>query len=104
MRFAKKASRFAAMPSRLLLKMRKAIITNHIFPPIPLRQFDWSAVRDGYEPGDNQGFGKTEPEAIGDLLELEADDERCGCCDAEGSRALGDDGREFCSECQTVWR
>jgi hypothetical protein len=43
------------------------IVTRHIFPPIPMRQFDWQATRDGYEPGCPIGYGKTESEAIADL-------------------------------------
>lgn len=43
------------------------IITHHIYPPIPMRQFDWSAVRDGYEPGCPIGWGRTETEAMIDL-------------------------------------
>jgi hypothetical protein len=39
--------------------------------PIPMRQFDWEAVRDGYEGGDPLGLGATEEEAIADLLEQE---------------------------------
>lgn len=43
------------------------IVTRHIHPPIPHRQFDWQATRDGYEPGCPIGWGKTESEAIADL-------------------------------------
>lgn len=50
------------------------IITNHLFPPIPIRQYDWSACREGYEPGDIIGYGETERDAINDLLNQE--DER----------------------------
>ncbi len=39
--------------------------------PIPIRDFDWCAVRDNYEPGAPQGYGKTEDEAIKDLIEDE---------------------------------
>jgi hypothetical protein len=45
----------------------RPILTRHISPPIPLRQFDWQATRDGYEPGDAIGWGLTENEAIADL-------------------------------------
>lgn len=38
-------------------------------PPIPIRCFDWSCVGDDYEPGDVQGWGYTEEEAIQDYLE-----------------------------------
>lgn len=47
------------------------IITNFVYPPIPDRQFDYSAVRYGYEPGCPIGWGRTEEEAIADLLMLE---------------------------------
>ena len=43
------------------------IITNYDYPPIPIREFDWSAVREGYEPGDLIGTGRTEQDAINDL-------------------------------------
>lgn len=48
------------------------IETHFIYPPIPLRQFDWCAYYDGTEPDDDgnmeAGYGKTEKEAIADLL------------------------------------
>lgn len=47
------------------------IRTHYVFPPIPLRQFDWCAVRDSYEPGWPIGYGRTEAEAIADLHETE---------------------------------
>jgi len=43
--------------------------TEFVYPPIPLRDWDWSAVEDGYEPGDPIGRGPTEAEAIIDLQE-----------------------------------
>lgn len=46
------------------------VITEHIYPSIPIRQFDWSAVTDNYEPGMPIGYGTTEQSAIDDLLEL----------------------------------
>ncbi len=49
------------------------IKTDYWAKPIPLRQFDWEAVTDNYEPGDPVGYGKTKNEAIADLLELLAD-------------------------------
>lgn len=47
------------------------IVTQHIYPPIPLRQFDWCATdRETYDgEGCPIGFGATEQEAIGDLIE-----------------------------------
>ena len=45
------------------------IRTEYVYPPIPIRQFDWSAVDDDtYEPGCPIGSGRTEQEAIDDLL------------------------------------
>ena len=69
-----------------------AVLTLKIRPdywpkPIPLRQFDWSAVTDNYEPGDPVGYGRTQGEAVADLLELLAD--RIGS--REGSETDGPD-------------
>lgn len=50
----------------------RKIITNFVFPPIPDRRFDWSAVYEGYEGGDPIGRGRTEQEALADL-KIEAD-------------------------------
>ncbi len=50
--------------------MRK-IITSHDCPPIPVRDYDWSASREDWDEGDLIGYGKTEQEAIDDLLEQE---------------------------------
>jgi hypothetical protein len=52
------------------------IITKYDPPPIPQRQFDWSAVDENYEPGMPIGYGLTRAAAIIDLKELmEIDDE-----------------------------
>lgn len=55
-----------------------AIHTEHIFPPIPDRRFDWCAYREGYEGpdsdgigGDLVGYGRTEAGALADLETLE---------------------------------
>lgn len=45
-----------------------AILTNYWPKPFPLRQFDWSATDDNYEPGCPIGYGATEDEAIADLM------------------------------------
>lgn len=51
------------------------IRTEHIFPPIPDRQFDWCAVDDDtYEPGMPIGYGETEQQAIDDLVSQLPDD------------------------------
>lgn len=49
------------------------IQTTFVYPPIPIRTSDWQAVRAGYEPGDLVGWGRTEAEAVADLLEQEAE-------------------------------
>jgi len=41
------------------------IVTEFVYPPIP----DWSAVVEDYEPGKPMGWGRTEREAIEDLVE-----------------------------------
>jgi hypothetical protein len=47
------------------------IVTEHVYPPIPVRDFDWRAVDDDtYDgPGSPIGYGRTEAAAIADLLE-----------------------------------
>lgn len=48
------------------------ILTNNIYPPIPIRSCDWQAVYAGDEPNDGRamasGWGETETEAIIDLI------------------------------------
>lgn len=49
------------------------IITHYWAKPIPLRNCDWSAVTEDYDGADPIGYGRTEAEAIEDLMEqLEA--------------------------------
>ena len=45
--------------------MRK-IVTNYIYPPIPQRHFDWLAHYD--DPEGPTGYGRTEQDAIDDLV------------------------------------
>jgi hypothetical protein len=42
-----------------------------IFPPIPMRNFDWSAIDSSTYDGEGsaQGFGSTQREALEDLIE-----------------------------------
>lgn len=56
--------------------------TSHVYPPIPIRTYDWCAYRDSYEPPDPDGvgggligWGRTEAEAIEDLEAQEAEAE-----------------------------
>lgn len=49
------------------------IITNFVYPPIPIRNCDWSAVFDDYDGAEDSncplGRGATEKEAIQALIE-----------------------------------
>lgn len=47
--------------------MSRRIVTEPVYPPIPMRRYDWRATFDGYEPGDLMGVGATEQAAIDDL-------------------------------------
>ena len=52
-------------------KKMPEILTSHIYPPIPIRSFDWCAFfaeEEGYEDA-RIGWGATEEEAIADLKE-----------------------------------
>ena len=46
------------------------IKTHHAYPPIPIRDFDWQAWDADTYDGDHcpVGYGKTEEEAIADLI------------------------------------
>ena len=54
----------AGLPAR-----GKKIVTWNAYPPIPDRRFDWAAYFDGEEEAGHYGWGRTEAEAIADLLE-----------------------------------
>lgn len=45
------------------------IHVDYVHPPIPIRDRDWCATVDGYEPGDPIGWGATEQDAIADLMD-----------------------------------
>lgn len=53
------------------------IVISFTYPPIPIRNFDWTATRKGWEPGEPYGQGRTPIVALADLLEreLEADEQ-----------------------------
>lgn len=55
--------------------MKPKIVTSFVYPPIPIRTSDWCAYRDGLEEAGNYGWGRTEQEAIADLLLIEEDAE-----------------------------
>lgn len=44
-----------------------------VHPPIPDRNYDWEAIRDGYDAGDPIGRGRTPMGALKDLLEQEGE-------------------------------
>ncbi len=50
-------------------KAKPRIVTQHDYPPIPIRTMDWCAYYDGYEESGPYGHGRTESEAIADLIE-----------------------------------
>jgi len=49
------------------------VIIRFEHPPIPDRNYDWQAYREGMEEG-CVGYGATEVEALAELLMLEADE------------------------------
>ena len=51
--------------------MTAKIITIHAYPPIPIRDWDWCAYREGREEDGNYGWGRTEGAAIEDLKQIE---------------------------------
>lgn len=47
----------------------RKIITDYVYPPIPIREFDWCAYYDDIGPEGPRGWGATEQEAVRDLLD-----------------------------------
>jgi hypothetical protein len=45
------------------------IVTENIYPPIPIRIFDWVAYFEGQEKEGLRGYGATKDEAIKDLMD-----------------------------------
>lgn len=54
-----------------LFIMESKIVTEYIHPPIPIRNYDWQAARDGWDLDDPIGHGRTEQLAIDDLTTQE---------------------------------
>ena len=48
--------------------MTPKIRTEYRPKPIPVRQFDWTATTADYDLGHPVGYGRTEAEAINDLI------------------------------------
>lgn len=46
------------------------VTVDYIYPPIPLRNFDWCAYDENYEPGCPIGYGRTLREALEDYEEM----------------------------------
>ena len=84
------------------------IITSFVKPPIPIKDFDWQAVTDNYEPGDPVGVGATEEQAIVDLME-KLDILCCPKCGAQDYSTynvipdVGDSSHKYCvcTHCDT---
>jgi hypothetical protein len=57
----------AAMILRSQIPVPPKIKTEHVFPPIPDRRFDWSACYDDQDETGPFGWGPTEEAAIKDL-------------------------------------
>jgi hypothetical protein len=51
------------------------IKTHFVYPPIPVRNYDWMASFGSYEPGNLVGYGLTEEAAIADLLNQVEDEQ-----------------------------
>ena len=49
------------------------IITHFEYTPLPIRDFDWSATFDNYEPDGLVGWGATAKDAIDHLLERQGE-------------------------------
>lgn len=49
--------------------MSNQVKTHFVYPPIPIRDYDWMACFGDYEPGNLVGYGATEDAAIADLME-----------------------------------
>lgn len=53
----------------------RKIITNNVYPPIPVRCFDWCAYFEGEEESGNYGWGETAEAAIKDLKQRYEDEQ-----------------------------
>jgi len=60
--------------------MTRKIKTYYEHPPIPIRTWDWCAYYDGEEEAGHYGHGKTEEEAIEDLIVSYPEEDNCEIC------------------------
>ena len=51
--------------------MTRKIVTQHDTKPVPSKDYDWEAFREDWDLDEPIGYGKTEQEAVNDLLERE---------------------------------
>jgi hypothetical protein len=58
-------------------RIGRRIVTEYVYPPIPERGFDWSAVTVDYEPGQPMGWGPNEEMAIADLIDQQEMHDDC---------------------------
>ncbi len=88
----------------------KKIVTDYDPKPIPIRNFDWVATRDGYDGGDQwcggdvaadpSGHGSTKDDAVLELLIIEAGDLEDGECPCGDLRYLiVDNEKRACPLC-----
>jgi hypothetical protein len=82
--------------------MRK-IVTEYVYPPIPIRTCDWIAHFD--DPEGLYAYGATKQEAVEELLELaEVEYHQCPGCSGKGTitGSVGNDpGPEKTVECES---
>jgi hypothetical protein len=71
---------FSAVPVEVVAPpvTERKIVTSNICPPIPIRDYDWTAHYEGEEEAGNYGYGPTEAAAIKDFKDncAEVHDER----------------------------
>lgn len=53
--------------------VKPVLVTSHVYPPIPVRDYDWIAYVDGDEEAGRYGEGATEAEAIADFMDTYAE-------------------------------
>jgi hypothetical protein len=70
--------------------MERKIVTSHVYPPIPARNWDWCAHYDGEEEAGNYGWGRTKAEAIQDFRDYCADAHDARLAKAEAMQRWGD--------------
>jgi hypothetical protein len=71
-----KVDHHTAMLNAALAMVERKVVTSHVYPPIPIRDYDWSAHFDDVGADCSpHGWGRTEAEAKQDLLDNYGEDE-----------------------------